>query len=97
MGSTLESLGLLLLLDLEKQRAVDVWQHTTKGDGGSDQGIQLLVTTDGELQMAGCDALDLEVLGGVLWKIPVSTRQNMGESRQREGFDLRLPAPALQP
>lgn len=58
-------LGLLLLLDLEQQGAVDVWQHTTKGDSGTDQGVELFVATDGELQVARCDTLDLEVLGGI--------------------------------
>lgn len=62
----LERLGLLLLLDLEEERAVDVWQDTTKGDGGTNQGVKFLVTTDGKLEMAGGDTLDLEVLGGVL-------------------------------
>lgn len=42
-------------------------QDTTKGNGGADQGVELLVTTDGELEMSGGDALDLEVLGGVLY------------------------------
>lgn len=62
----LDGLVLLLLLDLEQQRAVDVWQYTSEGDGGADQRVELLVTTDGELQVAGSDALDLEILGGVL-------------------------------
>ena len=43
-----------------------MWQDTTEGDGGADQGVELLVTADGELQVAGRDTLDLEVLGGVL-------------------------------
>jgi hypothetical protein len=43
-----------------------VWQYTSEGDGRADQGVELLITTDGELQVAGCDALDLEILGGVL-------------------------------
>lgn len=64
---TLQGLGLgLLLLDLEEQRAVDVWQDTTEGDGRADQGVELLVTTNGELKVARRDTLDLEVLGGVL-------------------------------
>lgn len=62
----LNLLVLLLLLNLEQQGAVDVWQDTTKGNGGADQGIELLVTTDGKLKMSGGDTLDLEVLGGVL-------------------------------
>ena len=44
---------------------MDVWDDTTAGDGGLDEGIELLVTTDGELQVARGDALDLEVLGGI--------------------------------
>lgn len=43
-----------------------MWQHTTEGDGGTDQGVELLVTADGELQVARRDTLDLEILGGVL-------------------------------
>ena len=31
-------------------------------DGGLDEGVELLVTTDGELQVTRCDALHLEVL-----------------------------------
>lgn len=62
----LNLLVLLLLLNLEQQGAVDVWQDTTKGNGGADQGIELLVTTNGKLKMSGGDTLDLEVLGGVL-------------------------------
>ena len=44
---------------------VDVGDDTTTGDGGLDKGVELLVTTDGELEMAGSDTLDLEVLAGV--------------------------------
>jgi hypothetical protein len=62
--SALESL-LLLLLDLEQQRAVDVRQNTTKSDGGTDKGVELLVAANGELQVAGGDTLDFEVLGCV--------------------------------
>lgn len=35
----LESLSLLLLLDLQQQRAIDVWEDTTKGDGRTDEGV----------------------------------------------------------
>lgn len=43
------NLGLLalLLLHLEEQRPVDPGQDTTEGDGGTDQRVQLFVTTDG--------------------------------------------------
>lgn len=33
--------------------------------GGSNEAIQLFITTDGKLKVAGRDALDFEVLGGV--------------------------------
>lgn len=59
-------LRLLLLFDLEQKGAIDVGQDTAEGDGGADEGIELLVSTDGELQVTGGNALDLEVLGGVL-------------------------------
>lgn len=61
------SSGLLLLLfDLEQQCAVDVGKDTTEGDSGADQGIEFFVTANGELQVARGDALDLEILCGVL-------------------------------
>lgn len=65
-------LGLLLLFDLEQECAVDVGQHTTKGDGGANQGVELFVTADSELEVARGDALDLEVLGRVLYGLDVS-------------------------
>jgi len=44
---------------------VDVGDHTTSGDGSLDEGVELLVSSDGQLQMSGRDSLDLQVLGGV--------------------------------
>ena len=44
---------------------MDVGDDSTSGNGGLDQGVQLLVSSDGQLQMAGGDPLHLEVLGGV--------------------------------
>merc|ERR1712018_300456 len=35
------------------------------GDGSLDERVQLLVASDGELQVAGGDTLHLEILGGV--------------------------------
>merc|ERR1712053_55638 len=55
-------LGLALLAD---QRLVDMGDHTASSNGGLDEGVQLLVTTDGELQMAGGDTLHLEILTGI--------------------------------
>ena len=50
---------------LHDQSLVDVWDDTTTGNSGLDKGIKLLITTDGKLQVAGSNALDLEVLAGV--------------------------------
>ncbi len=36
---------------LANQRLVDVGDDTTAGNGGLDQGVQLLVTTDGKLKI----------------------------------------------
>lgn len=58
-------LALLLLLNLQEQSTVDTGQNTTESDGRADEGVQLFVTTDGELQVAGRDTLDLQILGGV--------------------------------
>lgn len=41
-------------------------EDTTEGDGGPDESVEFLITADGELQVARRDALDLEILGGVL-------------------------------
>lgn len=43
-----------------------MWEDTAEGDGGADEGVEFFVTADGELEMARCDALDFEILGGVL-------------------------------
>ena len=60
------SLGLGSLLD---ERLVDVRDDTTTGDGSLDEHIELLITTDGELEMARCDTLHLHILGGVAGKL----------------------------
>jgi len=57
------------LLDLQQECAVDVWQDTSESDGGANESIEFFVTTDGELEMAGSNALDLEILGSILGMI----------------------------
>ena len=42
---------------------------TTTSNGGLDESVELLVTTDGELQVTWGDTLDLEILGGVTGKL----------------------------
>ena len=54
-------LGALLL----EQRLVDVRDDAAARDGRLDERVELLVTTDGELQVARRDTLDAQVLGRV--------------------------------
>ena len=42
-----------------------MWQDTSKGDGGTDEGIKFLIAADGQLQVAWRDALAFEIFGGV--------------------------------
>ena len=44
---------------------MDVRDDSASGDGRLDERVQLLVTTDGELQVARRDTLHLEILGRV--------------------------------
>ena len=42
-----------------------MWQYSSEGDGCADKRVELLVTADGELQVARRNTLDLKILGGV--------------------------------
>ena len=44
---------------------MDVWDDTSSSDGGFDEGVELLITSNGELEMSWSDSLDLKILGGV--------------------------------
>ena len=51
---------------LGQENSLDVWQHTTLGDGHSGQQlVQLLVVTDGQLQVTGDDPGLLVVAGSI--------------------------------
>ena len=50
---------------LADQGLVDVGDDTASSNGGLDQGVQLFVSPDGELQMPGGDPLHLQILGSV--------------------------------
>jgi hypothetical protein len=54
-----------LLGGLVDEGLVDVGDHAAAGDGPLDEGVDLLVPSNGELEVARGDALDLEVLAGV--------------------------------
>ena len=57
-------LGLLGLLG--QKHSLDVWQHTSLGDGHTGQKlVQLLVITDGQLKMTGDDPCLLVVTGSI--------------------------------
>ena len=44
---------------------MDVGDNTTTGNSGLDEGVELLVATNGQLKVTGSDTLDLQVLGCV--------------------------------
>lgn len=46
-----------------------MWQDTSESDGGADQGIELFISTDGELQVARSDTLDFEIFSGIACKL----------------------------
>lgn len=48
---------------------MDVRDHAAASDGGLDEGVELFVTTDGELQVARSDALHLQVLARITRKL----------------------------
>ncbi len=51
-----------LLGRLEDESLVNVRDHTTASDGGLDQGVKLLVTSDGELKVSRSNSFHLKVL-----------------------------------
>ena len=61
-----------------------MWEDTTKSDGGTDEGVELLITTNGELKVTWGDALDLEVLGGVLFDMISKLGLGKGSIRERD-------------
>lgn len=64
-GSSLVALHRQGSLLLAYERLVDVGDDTTTGNGRLDQRVQLLVSPDGQLEMARRYPLHLQVLGGV--------------------------------
>lgn len=44
---------------------MDVWQDTTTGDGGTNQAVELFVTSDRKLQVSWRDTLYTQILGCV--------------------------------
>ena len=44
---------------------MDVWDDTSSSDGGLDEGVELFITSDSELEMSWSDSLDLKIFGSV--------------------------------
>ena len=44
---------------------MNVGNDSTSGDGGLDEGVELLVSSDGQLQMAGGDTLHFQIFASV--------------------------------
>ncbi len=44
---------------------MNVRDHTTAGNGSLDEGVELLVTSDGELEVSRCHSFHLKVLASV--------------------------------
>ena len=42
-----------------------MWNNTTTSDGGLDESVELLVSSDSELEMSWSDSLDLKIFGSV--------------------------------
>lgn len=53
------------LLELANERDVDVGQDTSAGDGGLDELIEFVISTNSQKQVTRIDTLDVHVLGGV--------------------------------
>lgn len=77
LGADLLGLGLGSLVD---EGLVDVGNDTAAGDSGLDEGVELLVTTDGKLEMAGGDTLHAEIARGVAGKL-----ENLGADCKFQG------------
>ena len=79
----------LLLLDLQKQGAIDVGKDTPKGNGGTNQGIKFFITANRKLKVTRGNALDFEILGSILEDVSIW-------QKFVKGLNLRQPAPGLQ-
>ena len=72
---------------------MDVWDDTTAGNGSLDQCVELLISADSQLQVAGSDAFDLEVLACVACKFEHLSGQilkNSGGVHSGSGTDTAV-------
>jgi len=70
---------------LADERLVDVGDDSASGDGRLDQGVQLLVTTNGQLQVTGSDTLHLQILGGVACQLENLSSQVLEDGGRVDG------------
>ena len=85
----------LLLLGLHDESLVDMGDNTTTGNGGLDQGVELLISADRQLQVARSDTFDLEVFACVACKFEHLSGQvlkNSGGVHSRSGTDTAVAA-----
>jgi len=80
-SSSLAGLRSLLLAGFLDEGLVNVRDDTSACDGSLDERVELLVTTNGKLEMPGRDALDLVVLGSVTRKFQYFGRQVLEDGR----------------
>lgn len=64
---------------------MNVGDHTTASDGGLDQGVELLVASDGELEVSRSNSLHLKVLGGVASKLKNLSSEVLEDSGSVDG------------
>lgn len=67
-----------------RKSLVDEWQDTTTRNGGFDQGVEFLISSDSKLQMAGGDALYAKILGCIT--LIVHSMRRGGKSMHRLGL-----------
>ena len=79
---------------------MDVRDDSSTGDGCLDQGVQLLVSPDGELEMSGGDPLHLEILTGVTSQLEDLSSEVLQDGRAVDSsggsHSARAKTPALQ-
>lgn len=64
---------------------MDVWDNTTASDGGLDESVELLITSDSELQVSWSDSLNLKILGSVTSKLENLSGQVLKDSSAVNG------------
>lgn len=68
-----------------------MWKDTTESDGCADQCIKFFVTADGKLEVARRDALDFEILGGVLQDVSMCDLEIQGRNKDDSLLQAREP------